>query len=94
MISHFALQLVCTLSCLIDFTEKLQTETRSLSSSETRCSELESERKEEVRARSRVESELKLLSQQQSRHGPGDDSPHGTSASKAEATRQELQDIR
>lgn len=68
--------------------------TQSFSSSETRCSKLEAELEEEVSTRSRLESELKLPTQQLSRHRLGDDSPYGSSASKAEAAQQELQNIR
>ena len=79
---------------MIDLSGKLQTVTQSLSSSETRCSELEAELEDEVSARSKLESELKVSTQQLSRRGLGDDSPRGSSASQAEAAQQELQDMR
>lgn len=72
---------------------RLQTATQSLSNSEARCSQLEAELEEERTARLRVESELDMLSEQPTRH-VGDDSPPGSSARKAEAAQQELQEVR
>lgn len=72
---------------------RLQTATQSLSSSEARCTQLEAELQEERSARLIVESELDMLSQQPISR-VGDDSPPGSSARKAEAAQQELQDVR
>ena len=77
-----------------DLSDKLTAATQSLSSSETRCTELEAEVEEEHSARLRVESELDLLSQQPTRHSVAADSPSGSSARKAEAAQEELQKLR
>lgn len=79
-----------------DLSDKLTAATQGLSSSETRCTELEAEVEveEENSARLRVESELDLLSQQPTRHSVGADSPSGSSARKAEAAQEELQELR
>ena len=77
-----------------DLSEKLEKVTQSLSSSETKCAQLEAELEDKHSARLRVESELDMLSQQLTRHSVHDDSPPGSSARKAEAAQQELQDVR
>ena len=77
-----------------DLSDKLRTVTQGLSRSETRCTELEAELEEERAARSSLESELELLSQQPARRGSSDESPSGSSALKAEAAQEELQDFR
>ena len=73
---------------------RLQNATQSLSSSKTKCTQLEAELEEEHSARLRADSELDVLSQQLTRHSVHDDSPPGSSARKAEAAQQELQDVR
>lgn len=74
--------------------DKLRTASQGLSSSETRVTELEAELEEEHAARSRLESELNVLSQQPAGRGAGDESPSGSPARKAEAGQEELQDLR
>lgn len=77
-----------------DLLDQLRTVNQGIISSRTRCAELKAELAEEHAARSRLESELDLLSQQPARNGAGAELPSASSARKAETAQEELQKLR